>query len=77
MKKETKDHDAAKRAIGTAMYDARKSARLTQTQLASLIGVSHAAISFWENGVNIPNILDCWRIADVLSVPLDDLVGRG
>jgi len=49
---------------------------MSQTKLAELIGVTHAAISFWENGVNIPNILDCWKIADIFNISIDELIGR-
>lgn len=48
----------------------------TQKQLAQKIGVTHAAISYWENGVNIPNVKDCWLLADALGITIDELVGR-
>jgi transcriptional regulator with XRE-family HTH domain len=62
--------------IGFAIKTARKIADMTQEQVARQIGVTHAAISFWENGVNVPNVLDCWRLADVLQTTIDELVGR-
>ena len=62
--------------IGKHLKIARKNAGLTQPQLAKKIGVTHAAISFWENNVNIPNVKDCIKIADVLQISLDELVGR-
>lgn len=62
--------------IGDSIKANRLLAGLTQTQLAKLIGVTHAAISYWENGVNIPNIADCLKMADVLDIGLDELVGR-
>ena len=62
--------------IGTAIKTARRIANLSQQQLAKQIGTSHAAISFWENGVNVPNVLDCWKMADFLGITIDDLVGR-
>ena len=62
--------------IGKSIKAARKVAGYTQTEIAKLIGVTHAAISFWENGVNIPNVLDCWKLADVLHISIDELVGR-
>lgn len=49
---------------------------LSQKQMAALIGVSHVAVSYWENGVNIPNVADCWRLADALGISVDELVGR-
>lgn len=62
--------------IGKNIRICRKEAGLSQPQLAKLVGVSHAAISYWENGVNIPNVRDCWLIADVLQISIDQLVGR-
>ena len=62
--------------IGKSIKNFRKIAGLSQPELAKRIGVSHAAISFWENGVNIPNVKDCWLIADELHVSIDELVGR-
>ena len=62
--------------IGENIKYARTQARLTQTELANKIGVTHAAISYWENGINIPNVADCIKIADVLQISLDELVGR-
>ena len=62
--------------IGAAIKAARKHARLSQTELAKRIGTSHAAISFWENNVNVPNVADCWKIADILDLSIDELIGR-
>lgn len=50
--------------------------KITQSQLADAIGATHAAISYWENGVNIPNISDCWKMADYMNISIDELVGK-
>lgn len=62
--------------IGESIKYARKNAKLTQAELGKLIGTSHAAISFWENGVNIPNVLDCLKMAKALGITIDELVGK-
>ena len=62
--------------IAESIKNARKKKYLTQTELAKRVGVTHASISFWENGINIPNVKDCWRIADELNISIDELVGR-
>lgn len=62
--------------IGKSIKNARKNAKFTQIDLAKKIGVTHSAISFWENDVNIPNVKDCWKIADALGITIDELVGR-
>lgn len=45
--------------IGKSIKINRIAQNYTQKQLAQKIGVTHAAISYWENGVNIPNVKDC------------------
>ena len=62
--------------IGKSIKVNRITQNYTQRQLAQKIGVTHAAISYWENGVNIPNVKDCWLLADALGITIDELVGR-
>ena len=62
--------------IGKSIKINRIAQDYTQKQLAQKIGVTHAAISYWENGVNIPNVKDCWLLADALGITIDELVGR-
>ena len=62
--------------IGKSIKVNRIAQNYTQKQLAQKIGVTHAAISYWENGVNIPNVKDCWLRADALGITIDELVGR-
>ncbi len=62
--------------IGESIKLNRIEQKYTQKQLAQKIGVTHAAISYWENGVNIPNVKDCWLLADALGITIDELVGR-
>ncbi len=62
--------------IKTAITEARKLSGLSQTAIGDKIGVSHTAISAWENGVNIPNVRDVWKMADELGMSIDELVGR-
>lgn len=62
--------------IGESIKLNRIEQKYTQKQLAQMIGVTHAAISYWENGINIPNVKDCWLLADALGITIDELVGR-
>ena len=54
----------------------RKNAKLSQRQLASIIGTSQANLSRWEQGLNEPSVVECWRIADYFGVSIDYLCGR-
>ena len=62
--------------IGKSIKEKRIEQGLSQQSLAKAIGVTHASISYWENDVNIPNVLDIWKIADVLNMSIDELIGR-
>lgn len=62
--------------IGKAIKINRITQGLTQKELARRVGVTHAAISYWENGVNVPNVKDCWAMADAMDISIDELVGR-
>lgn len=54
----------------------RKENGLSQRQLAIKIGTSQANLSRWEQGLNEPSIIECWKIADYFDVSLDVLIGR-
>lgn len=53
----------------------RKEKRLTQKQLASMIGVQHSVISFYEVGDRIPSVEIIIKLAAVLHVSSDYLLG--
>ena len=54
----------------------RKLNGLSQRQLAEKIGTSQANLSRWEQGLNEPSIIECWKIADYFSISIDYLCGR-
>lgn len=54
----------------------RQSRNMTQARLAQLLEVDPRAYSRWEKGSNIPHLDTLVKIADVLQVTLDELVGR-
>ena len=49
---------------------------ITQRQLSIVTGIQQANICRWEKGLNRPNIMDCWRLADYFGVSIDYLCGR-
>lgn len=53
----------------------RRNANLTQEQLANLIGVTAGAVSFWETHTTIPRVNQIEKMAAVLNVPYDRLIG--
>lgn len=54
----------------------RESRQLTQVRLAELIEVDARAYNRWERGTIAPQLDTLIKIADVLQVSLDELVGR-
>lgn len=54
----------------------RNEAHITQRQLAKEIETSQANLSRWENGLIVPSILECWRLADYFNVTIDYICGR-
>lgn len=63
-------------ALNSRIKDLRIAANLTQDQLASKLGVSHQAISQWENGTTLPDITMLPDIADIFGVTMDYLFDR-
>lgn len=62
--------------IGKKIYELRKNKNMTQEQLASEMGVSIAAVSKWETGNSMPDLLMLCSIADFFNLSTDELLGR-
>ena len=54
----------------------RKQLKLSQRELANAVGTSQANLSRWEQGLNQPSIMECWKLADFFNVSIDVLCGR-
>ena len=54
----------------------RREKGLSQRQLAKEIGTSQANLSRWEQGLNEPSIIECWKLADYFEVSIDFICGR-
>ena len=55
----------------------REAAGLRQRELAARLYVSPQTVSKWESGTTVPDLENLCRIASVLSVPADALLGDG
>ena len=60
--------------IGTNISNLRKRQGLTQAGLADKVNYSDKAVSKWERGESVPDILTLVDLADVLGVTVDDLL---
>lgn len=61
--------------IGKIISELRNEHNINQQQLASAIGVSRRAVSFWESGVNEPKATYIARLATYFGVTSDYLLG--
>lgn len=54
----------------------RESFNLSQRELAAKVQTSQANLSRWEQGLNEPSILECWKLATFFDVTIDYLCGK-
>ncbi len=59
--------------IGKNIAALRKKCGLTQAQLGERLGVSNQAISKWEKGMNLPDVMLLPQIAKVFGTTIDRL----
>ena len=62
--------------VGRKILELRKQKDITQEELAAELGVTAAAVSKWENGYTLPDILMLCALADFFGVTTDELLGR-
>lgn len=60
--------------IGSIIKDIRKKNNLTQNEFASILGVTYQAVSKWENGKSIPDIIILREISNKFNVDLNYLI---
>lgn len=53
----------------------RRDAGMTQEQLAEQLGVTRQTISKWENGSSVPDADVVSKMASLLDVPVNELLG--
>lgn len=61
--------------FGDRLREIRESNKWTLEEMASKLSTTKQALSRYERGERIPKITVAARIADVLGVPLEELVG--
>ena len=62
--------------LGNNILSLRKQKNITQEELAAELGVTAAAVSKWEKGYTLPDILMLCALADFFAVTTDALLGR-
>ncbi len=61
--------------FGQRLAAARRRANITQENFARVLGVSRQAVSKWESDLTMPETEKLARIAQVLEISLDELMG--
>lgn len=61
--------------LGEQILFLRKNKGITQEQLAQILGVTNQAVSKWESGQCLPDILLIPEIAEYFNVSIDELMG--
>ena len=62
--------------ISDRLIAVRKQFGLTQEEIAERMGVSRQAVSKWETGESMPDLVRMIQLADALGISLDTLCGR-
>ena len=60
--------------IGSFLKELRKEKKLTQEQLAEVLGVSNRSISRWENGVSLPDFDLVIELSRYFSVSIEEFL---
>ena len=60
--------------VSDAIYEIRSMAKLSQEQLASMLGVTRQAVQKWESGAGIPDLPHLIQISKRFGVSLDSLI---
>lgn len=66
--------DELKHTIANNLAEYRKQARLTQQQLAEKINYSDKAVSKWERGEGVPDVLVLKKLADLYGITVNDFL---
>jgi transcriptional regulator with XRE-family HTH domain/DNA-directed RNA polymerase subunit RPC12/RpoP len=60
--------------IGRFISERRKIKKLTQAQLAEILGITDRAVSKWENGRSLPDSAIMLELCDTLEITVNDLL---
>lgn len=61
--------------IGRVLIKNRHKRGITQDELATHLGVSKGAVSKWETGSSLPDILLLPQLASYFDISIDELIG--
>lgn len=70
------DSEKLKLQIGNNIAAFRKQCAMTQAELAEKLNYSDKAVSKWERGESVPDVMTLAQIAELFGVGMDALVGN-
>lgn len=70
------DGEKLKIRIGNNIAAFRKQCNMTQAELAEKLNYSDKAVSKWERGESVPDVITLVQLAEQFGVGMDDLVGK-
>ena len=60
--------------LGNSLFQSRKKSGFSQEEVAEKLGVSRQTISKWELNETVPDIYQARKMANLYTIPLDDLL---
>lgn len=69
------DSENLKYKVGANIAELRKQQGMTQAELAARLNYSDKAVSKWERGESLPDVMTLMQIASVFGISMDDLLG--
>jgi len=66
------NHDP--KQVGETIKAMRKKSKLTQTDIAQLLQIHQTAVSQWEKGRTLPDVLSLKRLSELFCVPMESLL---
>ncbi len=66
------NHDP--KQVGETIRILRKKSKLTQTDVAQLLQIHQTAVSQWEKGRTLPDVLSLRRLCEVFCVPMESVL---
>ena len=60
--------------IGKFIAEQRKKQKLTQEEMASMLGISNRSVSNWENGKNMPDLSLFKPLCEILDITINELL---
>ncbi len=58
------------------LIEERKGAKITQVEMASMLGISQPSYIRYENGTSEPNLTNLIKLSEILDVSVDYLLGK-